>query len=559
LDAAVALNPARRPVVDSLSAVLIFALAASIFWPIRDHQWLNWDDFVYIRDNPYITLGFSGDGVRWAFSNFYLANWYPLTWLSWMVDYEVHGLDPRAFLTTNLLLHALASALLFIALNRLSGSRYRSAFVAAVFAVHPLHVESVAWASARKDVLSGVFWMLALYFYSYQPSKLRSALLVICYGLGFAAKPTIISLPFVLLLLDDWPLHRTRSDRTLESWDAERIRAVLVEKWPLFALLLLFGAIAFAAQHSEGTVQGFDALSPSMRIKNALIGFLAYVELAFLPRNLAAFYPHPGDTIPWWKAGLAGATLLGITSYTVARARTRPQLAVGWLWYLVTLLPVSGLIQIGAQARADRYMYLPLIGLTLIVAWGVPELGGSGRNRRLAVGVAAIAGIAALALQTTRQIPYWRDSEAVMEHALAVTRNNHVAHAHLGGAYLVRGRSAEAIEQYEAALRISPDYLSVANNLAWLLATSREETLRDPDRAIALADLAVRLSNRSDPAILDTLAAALASQGRFGMAIETASSAISLAQRVGNAELVAGLEQRLELYRESRPYRALGD
>lgn len=549
-----ALSPTRQRFIGATLAVAIFGLAALVFWPIRDHEWLNWDDFAYIRDNPHIRLGLSAEGARWAFSSFYLANWYPLTWLSWMLDHQLHGLDPGAFLTTNLLLHALSSALLFAALNRLSGAPYRSAFVAAVFAVHPLHVESVAWAAARKDVLSAVFWMLALYFYSFPASRRRIALVSICYALGFAAKPTIITLPFVLLLLDDWPLRRTRATQDVEHWDAARIRSVVTEKWPLFALLPVFAAVTFAAQHSEGTIQDLDALPLAMRIDNALVSYVVYVGQALLPRNLAAFYPHPGDAISSGEVALAGAILLGVTSYVLVVARTRPQLGVGWLWYLVTLLPTIGLIQIGAQARADRYMYLPLIGLCLIAAWGIPEPAGGWRRHPVFAGAAAVATIVALGFQTTRQIPHWRNSRALMEHALEVTRNNHVAHAHLGGAYLEQGRTADAIAQYEAALRIAPDYLRVANNLAWLLATSGQPALRDPDRALALAELAAQLSNRSNAAILDTLAAALASQRRFPMAVETASRAIALAQRTGDSELLAGLQERRELYRRGRPY-----
>jgi hypothetical protein len=248
-------------------AVLIAAGAVFLYWPIRDHEWLMWDDFIYITQNPHIAQGLTLDSALWAVSNFHLANWFPGTWLSWMLDFELHGFDAGAFLTTNLVLHAVNSVLLFAALRRLTKSTVRSAFVAAVFAVHPLHVESVAWVSARKDVLSGVFWMLALWLHGLDGPPLRRRLgVAICFALGFSCKPTLVTLPFVLLLLDDWPLSRMERAKHWTGWDLARLHAAIVDKWVLFALMFVFVLVTFLAQQSGGTVQDLESLPTGMRL-----------------------------------------------------------------------------------------------------------------------------------------------------------------------------------------------------------------------------------------------------------------------------------------------------
>lgn len=536
------------------AALGIAAVAAALYWPIRAHEWVAWDDFDYITRNPHIALGLSSEGISWALSSFHLANWFPLTWLSWMLDYERAGFDASTFLTTNLALHALDSGLLYLALLRLTGSAGRSAFVALVFAVHPLHVESVAWAAARKDPLSAVFFMLALWLHGGDDSTRSRWWIAACFALGFAAKPTIVTLPLVLLLLDDWPLRRTRRADDPTRWDPEAVRRVVRARLPLVGLAFVFGLVTVAAQRAGGTVQDLDALTWSMRIKAALIGYVDYLRTSVWPVGLGFFYPHPGDATSAWAAGAAGVALLVTSGLAVFAAATRPYLAVGWFWFLGMLLPAIGLVQVGAQARADRYMYLPLIGLTIAVAWGIPDLLGRWRWRRLALGVAAALSIGALALRSTDQIATWRDSVTLLEHGLRVTRDNYVAHAHLGGAYLARGRTADAIAQYEAALELVPDYEEVANNLAWLLATAPQAQLRDPPRALLMAQRAVHLLGGAEPSSLDTLAAALAANGRFAEAAETAERAERLAREAGDAAVADELHGRLRLYESDQPF-----
>jgi tetratricopeptide (TPR) repeat protein len=536
----------------------IFALAVAVFLPIRNHEWLNYDDNVYVTRCEPVRAGWNRESIAWAFSSFDGANWFPLTRLSWMLDAELHGLDAGSFLVTNLLLHALASLALFAALARLTGNAWRSAFVAALFAVHPLHVESVAWVSARKDPLSGLFFALALLVYARErergPSRATRAALVSCVALGLMAKPIVVTLPFVLLLLDAWPLGRLRSDADPDRWDPAKLRAVVVEKLPLFALVAAGSIVTFLAQSSAGSVASLEQIPAASRLGNALVSYVAYLGQAFWPAHLAVFYPHPGAELPAVAVGLATALLLAVSLGVWQQRRSRPYLAVGWIWYLGTLVPVIGLVQVGSQAMADRYTYIPLVGIGIAIAWGVSDACAKLPGRRVLLPIAASAAIAALALTTSVQIRHWRNSVALFRHALEVTRNNHVAHAYLGAALLDRGQTGDAIFHFEEALRLRPTFLTVANNLAWLLATGPDAKFRDPRTAVEIAERAARLTEGQDPSVLDTLSAAYAATGRFGDAVRALSRAIEIARSRGDAELVAEFEPRLALYRARRPY-----
>jgi len=538
--------------------VLIFALAAGVFLPIRHHEWLNYDDNVYVTDSAPVRDGWNRESIRWAFSSFDGANWFPLTRLSWMLDAEFHGLVAGRFLMTNLLLHALASALLAAALARMTGRLGPSAFTAAVFAVHPLHVESVAWVSARKDPLSAVFFMLALLLYAERreprPSRLRDTAIFGCAALGLMSKPTVVTLPFVLLLLDVWPKGRL-GDGSAPA--AERLRAVArlaLEKLPLFALSAVFSVVTFLAQRSGGTVAPLDALPVSLRIANALVSYASYLGKAFWPTRLAIFYPHAEASVPTGMAAAAAILLLAVTLVAWHERGRRPYLAVGWLWFLGTLFPVIGLVQVGSQAMADRYMYLPLVGLGIAVAWGANDALARVRGRGPILAIAGCSAVAALAATTTAELRHWRDSEALFRHALAVTEENHVAHSYLGTALLAQGRTGEAIRHYQISLRIRPDQLALCNNLAWLLATSDEAVHRDPQVAVELAERATRLTAANDPAVLDTLAAAYASAGRFDDAVRIARRAAELSRRRGSDALASEIESRLGRYRSRRSY-----
>jgi tetratricopeptide (TPR) repeat protein len=544
-----------------LAAAALAALAVGVYSPIRQHEFLNYDDDIYITANPGVALGWSREGVAWAFTTFQGANWFPLTRLSWMLDHELHGLDPAGFHGTSLALHALSTALLFLALARMSGSPARSAFVAAIFAVHPLHVESVAWASARKDTLSGLFFALALLAYAPAAGRdrprLRIAAVSVCLTLGLLAKQMLVTLPFVLLLLDDWPLARLRRRDDPERWDPAALRGAVVEKWPLFALVALLSAVAVIAQRSAGSVADLRELPLAARFANIPVAYVGYLAKAFWPAGLAVFYPHPEAGLSAGRVVGCLALLLALTALALRGWRRRPAPAVGWLWYLGTLVPVIGLVQVGSQALADRYTYLPLVGLAIGVGWGAPELAArllpEPRRRAALLAAAAIACIAVLSVATSRQLRHWRDSEALMRHALAVTGDNAVAHAHLGIALLERGQVEEAIVHWREATRVEPGFLTVTNNLAWLLATHPESRHRDPAAAVELAERAARLAP-GNPGVLDTLAAAYASTRRFDDAVRTASLALSLAERSGATGVAAQIRSRLALYRRGTPY-----
>ena len=530
----------------------LFALALCVFLPTLWHDWLNYDDDLYITENLDLARGLSSSGVAWAFTTFYGANWFPLTWLSWIVDFEIYGLDAAGFHATNVLQHACCTILLFLALARMTGQAGRSAFVAAVFAVHPLHVESVAWAAARKDTLSGVFWMLALYVYARDdwPHTRRRFTVWICTLFALLAKPTAVTLPFVLLLLDVWPLHR------LQGGDGAitRLRRAVAEKTELFVTVAAMCLVVLAAQSSGGVVAELDRLGLGARVGNALVSYATYAWKAFWPSGLAVLYPHPGSNLPVWQPLLAAVLLTAVTLYALWAARRgteRFHAAVGWFWFLGTLVPTIGIVQVGSQAMADRYMYLPLVGLAIAVAWGVSD---RFRDRTALLRGVAVAAVGALALVTLFQLRHWRDSEALFEHALRVTTDNHIAHAHLGAALLKKGEPSKTIEHYLESIRLRPDSADVSNNLAWLLATSRNPELRNPYLALRLAERSAALTERQMPQYLDTLAAAYAANGRFDEAVTTSQECVDLAHSRGLATLASSAELRLNLYRAREPY-----
>jgi tetratricopeptide (TPR) repeat protein len=457
--------------------------------------------------------------------------------------------------------------LLFLALARMTESPARSAFAAAVFAVHPLHVEAVAWASARKDPLSAVCFGAALLCAAgagaRPPSRAARAGVFAFLALGLMAKPTLVTFPFLLLLLDAWPLGRVRSARDPGRLDPRALRSAALEKLPLFALAAGVSALVVAAQGAGGAIIPLERIPLGARAANALASVATYLRQAVWPAGLAVFYPHPGIELRSAAAGLAAA--LGLTAAAAAAWRRRPYLLVGWLWFLGMLVPTLGLVQVGVQAHADRYTYLPLTGLAIAVGFGAPDLlialGIGPRARRVALAAGGAAAIAALSAASTAQIRAWRDSETLFRHALAVTRANHVAHAHLGAALLEQGRAREAAAEWEETLRLASEFLEAANNLAWLLATTTDASVRDPERALEVAERARAIaerpgvaSERERASVLDTLAAAQAASGRFADAVASASAAVAGAERAGDPELARELAKRLALYRAGLPF-----
>ena len=513
----------RRPELVALSLALATVV---VYLPVFQNELVDYDDDYYISQNPNLKLGLSGEGLKWAFTESYGANWYPLTWLSLMLDYELFGISAPTFHGVNLALHLATAVLLFYVFRRMTGSPGASGFVAAVFALHPTHVESVAWAAERKDVLSALFWALTLWAYARyadRPAPRRFALVALFLALGLLSKPMLVTLPFVLLLLDVWPLGR---------FGKMPLGRLVLEKTPLFALVGLSSIVTFVVQRAEGAVQPLQTYSFPVRLANALVAYVAYIGKAFWPARLSAYYPHPGDSLPLWQAGAAFAALAAATLVTLALARRNERLRflpVGWLWYLGTLIPVIGLVQVGQQAMADRYTYLPYIGLSIVVAFGFAEIADRvvlPRAVPVALGVASLLGLAVVA---SAQVRVWRDSVSLFEHALRVTEENALAHINLGVAYLNRGRLEDAERELEEAIRIHPG----ASEAHAALAGVREKQSR-PEEALELYRTALRL----DPGSSSThreMASLLLALGDSGQALVHFREASALAPADGDA------------------------
>ena len=427
----------------------LFLTTLLVYAPVYRFGFVNFDDPDYVTNNPHVRNGLTMDGVVWAVTSTEAANWFPVTRLSHLLDVEIFDLRPGGHHFTNAFLHALATVFLFAFLHAATGAAWPSAFVAVLFAVHPLHVESVAWIAERKDVLSALFWFLALW--SYVRRHYWLTLLAFC--LGLMSKPMVVTLPFVLLLLDRWPL-------------GQPLRSALRVKIPMLALSAASATAAYLVQRSSGAVREVGQFPLGLRVENAVVSQAIYIVKMFWPARLAVFYPYPHD-LPVWQIALSALLLAGISMVVLRERRSRPYLAVGWLWYLGTLVPVIGLIQVGAQARADRYMYLPMVGLSIMLAWGLREV----LKGKVAI-FGAIAACLACAALSEAQIQYWRNSETLFRHALEVTGGNYLAHHNLGVALADEGRFPEAIEQYQAALQIEPNAANVETDYGNALAKS---------------------------------------------------------------------------------------
>ncbi len=448
-----------------------------VFGQTVQYKFVNFDDDEYVTDNPHVQQGVGVSSIYWAFTNRDSGNWHPLTWFSHILDYQLYGLRAGGHHLTNVLLHAVNAILLFLVLWRMTGNLWPSAFVAAVFAVHPLHVESVAWVSERKDVLSGLFFMLTLAAYlRYVRGGFSSVwywTVAALFALGLMAKPMLVTLPLVLLLLDYWPLGRMSAanpstDAVGKSFSVRVLRDLIVEKIPLFLLMI---ASCVATPFAQGeAVAKLTALPLPLRIVNALVSCVAYLGQSFWPENLAVYYPHPGDDYSATAAAASLLLLVGISAVAWIFRQKSPYLFVGWLWFLGMLVPVIGLVQVGSQARADRYMYLPQIGLCIAVAWGAERVSRHWPYRRWVAGATSALAVISLAWCAGRQASYWKDSETLWLHTLACTSDNWMAHDDLGLDLAGRRRFDEAIAHHQAALKIKPDYAEAHNNLGNTLA-----------------------------------------------------------------------------------------
>jgi len=458
--------------------LVVFILA--VYWPVLNHEFVRYDDDKYVTENPHVKRGITYDSIIWAFTTPHYHMWHPLTSLTYLLDYQLFGLNPTWHHLSNLLFHIGSTLLLFGILMRMTAAFWPSLFVALAFAVHPLNVESVAWIAERKNVLSGFFWMLtiAAYIrYAERPGFGSFLLLVLVFALSTMTKPMVVTLPFALLLLDYWPLERLQFKRAGDEQDLAQAESeqvdgrrvplwrLLVEKVPLFVLVTALSAVTFIASQRGGVMSGWHNVPLKYRLANALVSYVAYISKMVWPSRLAVFYPHPFDKLPLWQVVASALLLLTVSVAVLWFARRRKYLTVGWLWYLGVLVPVIGLVQVGSQAMADRYAYLPFIGLFIMIAWGLPDLLEKWRYRKITLGAAALAVLLALAICTRLQLRHWQNNKALFEHALNVTGDNFVMNNNYANILKKMGQVEKAVDHFYRALRIRPNSPEVYNNL----------------------------------------------------------------------------------------------
>jgi tetratricopeptide (TPR) repeat protein len=535
--------------LDVAIAGCLLALTLGIYLPVRHFDFVDIDDPTYVPYNQHVMSGLTGSSLKWSFTSTDDANWIPLTRLSLMADQQLYGpnedVPPGQVIAgpyhwTNVLIHAASAVLLFGILKWLTTLSWPSAFAAFLFALHPQHVESVAWVTERKDVLSAWFWMLTIWSYAAY-AKRRNRLgywrTMLLYLLGFMAKSMVVTLPAVFLLLDLWPLGRLSFPR---RQGGESLWGLIREKWPFFMVAAGMSAITVAVQHAGGAVRTFEEVPLPLRLENAVVSAAVYIWKTIWPSGLAVFYPIPAAHLAW-QIVAAAAALLGLTVLAIGTIRTRPYLAAGWFWYLITVLPVIGFVQVGAQLRADRYNYLPSIGLSLMLAWSGAEMLRRRPKLRPAAAGVCVAVCLAFAATTWRQISYWQNSRTLYEHAIAATGRNALAHARLGKYWEKQGRVKDAISEYRLSLEISPRAAGLQANLGDLLFLQKM-----PAAAVEPFTEAVMLQP-GDAVYHNRLGTVLAAAGRTPEAIVQFEAAIRIRPdyaeayiRLGNALTALG-------------------
>jgi len=617
----------RNKLYISLICAALVVSTFIAYEPIRHNDFVNYDDDVYVTNNPNVTGGITLNSIIWAFTKSHAENWHPITWLSHMLDCEIYGSNPLGHHITSVLIHIANTLLLFLLLSRMTGSTpstssvrsgtpdggqasspqagaiWPSAFAAAVFALHPVHVESVAWVAERKDVLSGFFWMLTILAYvryAKQPNIKKYVLVVLAFAMGLMSKPMVVTLPFVLLLLDWWPLDRLaksgndtaavakKQKKKLVTYPKVTFRYLVVEKVPLFVLSAFSCVVTFVAQQYGGAVIALEKVQLDYRIANMLLSYIKYIGKTIWPSKLAVFYPHNSANLSDVKVIICALLLVLITVLSIYICRRRKYAAVGWLWYVGTLVPVIGLVQVGSQAMADRYMYIPMIGLTIIVGWAAKDLVDKRPGLRVVAAILAMVVLSSAVVLTRMQVRHWQNNATLFEHTLKITKNNipaennygmvmldagradeaikhfnnvlrmnknHTsAHVNLGIAYGRLGRHEEEIQNFTRAIELKPDSVNALNNLAWALVTADKVSVEDANRAIKYAERACELTGYENPALLDTLAGVYAAAGRFDDAVKTAEQAISDAKAGSEYALVSEIQSRIKLYRAGQRY-----
>ncbi|HEY6000254.1 MAG TPA: tetratricopeptide repeat protein [bacterium] len=499
--------------------VLLAAVTTAVLLPMLGNGYV-FDDLYYVQQNAHVQKGLTASGVRWAFTTFYESNWHPLTWLSHMLDVSLFGPGPRGPHAVNGVLHLMNTLLLWAVLRGATAAPWASTFVALLFAIHPLHVESVAWISERKDVLSTLFLLLALgswLRYARRPCISWYAMTVVCFALGLLAKPMLVTLPLLLLFADAWPLGRLAP-----SGGGAPVRRAIAEKLPLLLLSLGSAAVTVLAQQQGGSLVAWESFPIAARLGNAARSYVSYLGAAAWPHGLSAFYPFRPHSAWTWEVFGATALLVAATVGTFLARRGQPHLLFGWLWYLVTLVPVIGLVQVGMQSSADRYTYVPLIGPFVAATWGLARIGARGAGPKAAIAAFGTLAVVALAAAAARQVPVWRDNLTLFSHARNAAPANWVAEYYLGLEMNRLGRSQEAIRHYRELLRLAPDSTSGHDGLGVLLAQSGQLAA-----AAGQFQEAIRLDARYAPAH-GNLGLVFAKTGRLPEAISHYEQALAL-------------------------------
>ncbi|MEY2491251.1 MAG: hypothetical protein QOH24_202 [Verrucomicrobiota bacterium] len=595
--------------------IALATLVWAVFGQTAHFDWVRYDDGDYVYRSGHVTSGLNRRSVVWAFTNFHAHNWHPITTLSHMLDCQWFGVNPGPHHLVNTVLHGLTTIALFLTLASLTQKVWRSAIVAALFAVHPLRVESVAWIAERKDVLSGLFFVVTIAAYGWyarKPSMLRYLVALFSAALGLMSKPMLVSIPFILLLLDYWPLNRFENSR-------RRITVLVGEKIPFVLIAAGSATATMLAQRGTIDMLGFP---PSLRLENAIVSYAIYLRQLFWPTDLAVLYPHPEDYFPLSVIAGSISLLIVLSALAIIFRKRFPFLFTGWFWYLGMLVPVMGIVQVGRQGHADRYTYLPLIGLLLALVWLVAELTKSFQFQKQICSIGTAGIVIALAACARHQTAYWRNADSLWPHTLAVTTNNDGAHVAFASSLFAEGKTEEAIAhmreaaqirpaiagaygeapvaltrkqldagilywsgrvdaqpddvnahnnlgvllvqkhqaraaiaQWEQSLSLNPGDGNAQSNLAWVLATAPDDSLRDGNRAVTLAESALQLAGGISPILYRTLAAAYAGTGRFAEAIETATRGRTLAEREGNRSLSEELSGNVSRYRQRLPLR----
>jgi tetratricopeptide (TPR) repeat protein len=555
----------------------ITAVTAAVFRRVHSYEFIQYDDPAYVSENKNVSGGLTLENIKWAFTTPHggTSYWHPVTWLSHIADCELFGLDAGRHHTVNLVVHIINSLLLFVIFSRMTGALWSSGFVAALFAIHPLHVESVAWITERKDVLSTFFLLLTIGAYnSYvrRPGISRYLPVIVLFSLGLMSKPMLVTLPFILLLLDYWPLERFG-----KGW--RQTYRLILEKVPLFILSSIVGAVTFFAQRGVGTLAGSDILSFKIRAANAFISYIKYIAKMIWPSRLAVFYPYNAERGFLWY-GAASAVLLAVISILVLRAgRRHKELIVGWFWFVVMLVPVSGFVQVGVQSMADRYTYMSLTGLFIIVGWGAPEVLAGWKGRKVLLGLSGFLVILGLSAVSVIQVGYWQNSVKLFERAIEVTKDNGLMHYNLGRVLQTQGKLDEALEQYEQTMRINPDFAEAYVNTGIVLSVQGrldegikfyERALQiKPDSTEAHYNIAKLYEIRSrfdeaanhyrevirvepeDAEAHCNLGIVLYRLGQFEDAAANIKKGVELALAAGNEELANRIRAKLEQYGQS--------